>query len=282
MLSSVNLASRRTGALSRFAVSSSTFVAATFLLEIAVTSAVAVLTGLAYHVAVHGAPGDAGFYANIGALVGIIYASSFLTRGEYGIDSLLEGRRTNSHLLMVWTFAFAGIAIIGFLTKTSALFSRGWIALFYLASLFTVIVLNTLIHRGASAIVSNGLVRRRRLMLVGTDADINRLEREIADGAASVYVAARIVLPADVTAAQLTSALDSALGNARALGIEDVIISDAVASGDALEQCVSAFNLLPVAIHIGASTLIAVQRCPDISLRAHDGAVADARPAWAF
>jgi polysaccharide biosynthesis protein PslA len=242
---------------SRFALSSASFAGAAFAFELLVIVLTAVLTGVSYHIVAYGAPGSLDQYASIGALAGLTYTITFLVRDEYGVESLLEGRRVNSRVFLVWNLAFVALAAIGFLTKSTAEFSRGWLLLFYFVGLITVIGLNAGLQRGLGLLIERGVVRRRKLMIVGTDDDVARLEREISDGSASVYVAARIIVPeAGRDAGSISEVLESAARNARALGIEDVVISSGLSRPDYLDSCVAAFSLLPVAIHVGAGGLL--------------------------
>lgn len=242
---------------SRFALSSTAFAAAAFAIELLVIVAVAIVTGIGYHTVFYGVPGDVSRYADIGGLAGLTYALTFLVRDEYSVESLLEGRRGNTRLFLVWNVAFVTLAAIGFLTKSTAVFSRGWLLLFYSVGLIAVIALNATLQRSLGALIERGIVRRRRLMIVGTEDDVARLEREISDGAASVYVAARAIVPdASRGPVAISEILESAAGNARALGIEDVVISSGLSQPAFLDSCVAAFSLLPVAIHVGAGGLL--------------------------
>ena len=219
--------------------------------------AVAIATGIAYHLAVYGTAGRYENYAAVGSLAGLSYGMAFLVRDEYGLDNLLEGRRTNGRLFLVWNLAFAALAVIGFLTKSTAIFSRGWLVLFYATGLLAVIVLNMTLNRSLGLLIERGLVMRRRIMIVGSDDDIQRLEREFADGTTSVHVAARVSLPASQPADfDFAATLEAAAGNARSLSIDDVVISSAWSHGEFIERAISAFSLLPVVIHLGAGGLI--------------------------
>jgi polysaccharide biosynthesis protein PslA len=242
---------------SRFALSSSTFAGAAFALELLWIVAIAIATGVAYHAAIYGDVGAIDRYVDIGGMAGLTYALTFLVRDEYSVESLLEGRRANSHLFLVWNVAFVVLAAVGFLTKSTAVFSRGWLLLFYCVGFAAVISSNAVLQRSLGALIDRGIVRRRRLMIVGTEEDVARLEREISDGAASVYVAARAIVP-DISKGpvSISEILENAAGNARALGIEDVVISSGLSQPAFLDSCVAAFSLLPVAIHVGAGGLL--------------------------
>lgn len=60
-----------------------------------VTVLVAVATGVGYHLAVYEAVGEIDKFIGIGALAGLAYCLTFLAQDEYGVESLLEGRRSN-------------------------------------------------------------------------------------------------------------------------------------------------------------------------------------------
>ena len=246
---------------SRYALSSTAFAATAFLTEFSGITAMAIATGVAYHSVVYGQAGAIGLYANIGGMAGLVYALAFLIRDEYSVESLLEGRRVNSRLFLVWNLAFVALAVIGFLTKSTAEFSRGWLLLFYFVGLVTVIALNAGLQRSLGVLIEKGVVRRCKLMIVGSEDDVARLEREISDGAASVYVAARAIIPdvrrnGQFNGKSTAEVLEDAARNARVLGIEDVVITSGLSRPDFLDSCVAAFSLLPVAIHVGAGGLL--------------------------
>ncbi|NOT70949.1 MAG: exopolysaccharide biosynthesis polyprenyl glycosylphosphotransferase [Hyphomicrobium sp.] len=242
---------------SRFALSSTAFAAAAFIVELVFIVATAIVTGIAYHSFAYGYPGSIEQYANIGGLAGFVYGLTFLIRDEYSVESLLEGHRVNTRLFLVWSLAFVTLAAIGFLTKSTAEFSRGWLVLFYGAGLVVVVALNAGVQRSLAALIDRGIVRRRKLMIVGTEDDVAKLEREISDGAASVYVAARAIVPGTYCdQASISEVLEKAAANARVLGIEDVVISSGLSRPDFLDSSVAAFSLLPVAIHVGAGGLL--------------------------
>lgn len=148
------------------------------------------------------------------------------------------------------------MALIGFLTKTTSIFSRAWLIIFYCSGLVTLIALNAILHRSIATLIERGLIVPRRLMLVGAPAEVVRMEREIADGAAGAVVVARIVIAQDtIDTADVRDRLEGAVQIARMEGIQDVIISSGY-RGDFAEKAVEAFSLLPVVIHLGASGLV--------------------------
>lgn len=249
--------SRELTAVRGLGLSRTAFAVSAFLLEVTAIVAVAVATGVGYHVTYYGVAGDVEQYAAVGGLAALGYGLTFLLQDEYGVESLLEGRRSNGRLFFVWNLTFGALAIIGFLTKTTAIFSRAWLVIFYLAGLAIAIALNAGLHRTIGTLIERHVIRPRRLMLVGTQDEIKLLEREIADGAAGAHVSAKLVVDGDdFSRADTGEVLSGAIENARALGIEDVIIAGTWYRGDFIEHAVAAFSLLPVVIHLGAGGLV--------------------------
>ncbi len=242
---------------SRFALSSPAFAATAFFIELAAIILVSVVTGLWYHRIVYASSGQIESYAAIGSLTALVYGGVFLIRDEYSVESILDGNRGNSRLFLVWNMAFVALAVVGFITKSTAVFSRGWLLLFYVVGFLAVIALNAAVHRALDLFILHGVVRRRRMMIVGTDEDIQRLARDIADGGASVFVSARVVVPSAHQCDDVgREIIESAVANARSIGIEDIVISNGLSSTEFLERCVNAFSVLPVAIHLGTGGLV--------------------------
>jgi Undecaprenyl-phosphate glucose phosphotransferase len=241
---------------SRFALPRPSFSGAAFIIELAAIIASAVLTGCGYHYIVYGAPGSIENYAAIGSLTGLGYGLAFFIRDEYGVESLLEHRRTPGRLFLVWNLAFVGIAVIGFLTKSTQVFSRAWLVLFYVFGFAVALLLNAALNRGLARLIARGWLRRRKLMIVATAADLAKMEREITEDAAGFFIVARVALPRDQSGAEIDGALAAAVANARVLGVEDIVISDSLVGPDLLERSVNAFSVLPAAIHLSASGLL--------------------------
>lgn len=249
--------SRHALRFSRFVFTHVSLAAVAFLFEFTGIILTAISTGLAYHFTVYGGAGPIETYAAIGILTGLGYGLAFLIRDEYSIESLLQGPRNSGRIVFVWSFVFVGLAAIGFLTKTTHIFSRGWLVLFYALGMASVLLLNTALSRILTYLIARGWVHRRKLMLVATDVDLAAMDRDISEGVAGFHIAARVALPHGAASPEeIDDALRAAVDNARTLGIEDVLISSALSGPDFLERAVNTFSTLPVAIHLSAGGLI--------------------------
>ena len=134
--------------------------------------AAAVVSGAGYHFAVYGDIGMAANYTAFGMLAALLYVVPFIGQGESSIRSFLAGGQSMQRIALRWHVAFLLIAVIGFLTKTTDEFSRGWIVLFFLIGLFGLLRLERAATHLFRWALEQGRVRPRRLMLVGSDDDL--------------------------------------------------------------------------------------------------------------
>ena len=248
-----SVAAVESGADSRFALSSTAFASLAFLYELAAIIAVSIATGVGYHLVFYDSVGSIENFAVAGSLAGLAFTLTFLIRNEYSIEYVIEGRRSIPRLFAVWSLAFVALGVVGFLTKSSSMFSRGWMISFFTGGYVAVLALNHFLSRFLNMLVVRGLVRRRKVMIVGSAGDIERLDREIAQGGGNFILASRVVLTSDPLEAG--KALKGAVANARALGVEDIVLSHSLSNSDLLERSLAAFRLLPAAIHVGAGGL---------------------------
>lgn len=242
---------------SRFALAQSSLGAAAFLIELVSVVLIAIATGMSYHWVVYGEEGFVETYAAVGSLAGLGYSLAFLIRDEYAIDVLLEGRRSPGRVFLTWSLVFIGLSVIGFLTKSTHEFSRGWLVVFFVSGIASVLVLNAALSRAAVQIMARGWIRRRKVMIVATDHDVVSLENEINGGAAGFWIIARTAVPHIAQEPnEIDAVLEAAVANARMLGVEDIVISNGLARTQFLERAVNAFSVLPVALHLSTSGFV--------------------------
>ncbi|HRD76332.1 MAG TPA: exopolysaccharide biosynthesis polyprenyl glycosylphosphotransferase [Hyphomicrobiaceae bacterium] len=224
----------------------------TFLGEIAVITLTAIAACMAYHWLALGTIGSVRSFALVGGLTGILFAIPFLSRNEYRVASFLDGRRGPARIVGAWTYAFLALAGLAFLSKTTASFSRGAVLLFAMTGLIMVFIYEGVTGALIKRLLRSGRVAPRRLMLVGKDDDIRRYSerRGLPDVAARVvaYVSLPTVDPDAAGMARLSSALDRAAEQARAVGVDDILLLGALDDA-AVSRCIDIFHRLPVGIH---------------------------------
>jgi Undecaprenyl-phosphate glucose phosphotransferase len=239
------------------------FSVAAFLVEVAVILTVAVIVGTVYHLIAYGNKGMIESYLAIGGIAALAYTLPFLLREEYATHSYLEGHRDFGRTFMVWNAAILSLAVVGFLTKSTDIVSRGTIVLFYAGGLAALTGLSALTRQVLISLIASGRIACRRIMLVGAEDEVRRVQAEFAGNPGGIRVAAAQVLPAlaggdgaDSHAENLQRALAEAVEKARGFGVDDVVLLVEWSRSELINEIIAAFSVTPVAIHLGASSLI--------------------------
>jgi len=238
------------------------FAASALLLEFSVIVAGSVFTGSLCHNWAYRDAGDPAAYVGIGGAIALLYALPFVVRGEYAMRAFQDGRRSLGRMALVWTCAFLTLGVIGFLTKTTSLYSPGALLLFYLVGFCGLVAMRDLILDGLEALARANRLARRRLMLVGGAGEIQRFSAEIGGRDADFRVVGRLALPARTDRsdaagdALVSSALTCAVDQARLLDADDIVILTDWSRTDLIQEIVEAFRAVPAAIHLGASSVV--------------------------
>ncbi len=248
----------------RFAIGSGGFAVLALLLEMAVVILASVATGAAYHVMFYASAGLLETYAIVGVLTAFCYVLPFLMRDEYRAQDFLDGRRSPDRVFVIWNYAFLCLAMIGFLTKTTDFFSRGWLLLFYVAGLGSLLAAEALIRAALRHAIRNGLFASRRVMLVGATDEVGKMSAELAGATSGARVVATAALPIGITwtsdqsisSAVLDEALAAAVAEARSKKVHDIIILTDWSRSDLIGRIVDGFGSLPVAVHLGAAGVL--------------------------
>ncbi len=249
--------------VARLTISDIGFTAFALAAEAFVTIAIAAATGIAYHLAEYGVVGDVVAYLEVGALAALFYTLPFLFRDEYRLHTYAEGRRNIGRLFSVWNYTFLCIGLIGFLTKSAADTSRGWVVLFYVVGLMATLAVPVLVARLLKQLMKSGRVKPRRVMLLGAATELEELARQIDGEASCVRIAAIEPLPMREASfvpggesRVLKEALKQAAAKARALRIDDVIVGTEWSRDTVIREIVECFADLPLSIHLAASRLL--------------------------
>ncbi len=245
-------------ALQRLTFGNAGVTAAVAAAEALLIVVVAVASGSGYHLAFYDDIGSMAAYAAFGILAALFYIVPFVGRGESVLSALLGGGRPLQQIALRWHVAFLLIAAVGFLTKTTGTFSRGWIALFFLIGLFGLLRLEKTVAHLLRSAIARGRVRARRLLLVGTDEDLATYRAKRSRGGQHDQIVSVLRLaPAQLddsasARSSLAAALRSASDDARNLAIDDVLLLPATRRGHVLAACLDCFALLPVGVHLDA------------------------------
>jgi len=242
----------------RLALGNAAVTCAVVAAETALIVAAASLSGAGYHLAVYGDAGAVASYAALGLLTALLYVVPYLARGECSMRAFLTSGRTMQRVVLRWHVAFLLLAVVGFLTKTTDMFSRGWVAIFFVIGLFGLLHLEFAAGRLFRSMLAKGYVRPRRLLLVGGDDDLARYRaKRSRNGQHDLVVAVMRLDPAQLSgdaAAEkaLRAGLRRASEDARLLGVDDILLLADARRSAVLNACLDSFSLLPVSIHLDA------------------------------
>lgn len=248
------------------------FAVAALTTELLAVVALSVLTGAIYHLYAYGGMGMLDLYARFGFLAAFLYTLPFLFRNEYQFNDYLEDRKSLGRITRVWGFIFACLAVVGFLTKTTDAYSRGWVALFFVSGPLVLTFVSAAIRRALRKLIDVGRIEPRRLMLVGDSTELERFEQQMQGNASAVRIVASVGLPfrgmseTDTDALnELQASFDDAVVRARQMHVDDVIVFSEWSNHAFAERAIAAFSILPAALHLGASDLIGGFRKAQIS-----------------
>ncbi len=197
-----------------------------------------------------------------GVTIGLLYAVPFLAKRSYTIPGYLRGAHRPSRIFYAWNVAFVALLVLAFLTQTTIAVSRVTAVVFYGAGLLAMLALQGTVRRAIVAGLKSGRVPPRRIMLVGHKGSISGVSRRLAtavseDERLGVRVVAVTQLPPKDGPGDLAGDLAHAVGMARALLPDEIVIAASWNDDVTIDAAVRAFEQLPVAIHIDSGPVLA-------------------------
>jgi len=244
-------------------LSRGTFSSAIFLTDIALIVAMSCATGIAYHLAAYGDHGNIASFVRLGLLAAIIFAVSNLFRGEYRLPNFFSFKPHGRRTIQLWNVTLIALLMLGFLAQISVDYSRGWVVLFYCATLAGLIVLRFAIVRVTALARAAGLVSAQRIFLIGTGAQIGAFLHHYEPWLLGVaIVGCRFITPlaAATPDAERRATLDrdlaEAVASVRSLEPDAIFLLVPWSSTETIERCADTFLTLPVAIHLGAEQIL--------------------------
>ena len=138
--------------------------------DVALIVAMSCFTGIAYHLVVYDDPGDISSFLQVGVLAASIFAISNVFRGEYRLPNFFAFKSHARRTIQLWNVTLICLLMLGFLTQQITVdYSRGWIVLFYCATLAGLIVLRFVMVRVTEL--------AREAGLISTQADLSDRHR---------------------------------------------------------------------------------------------------------
>lgn len=229
------------------------------------------LLGVAYHMAFHAHLGILENFTAVGLLTAALFGLSVGSRGAYRFEHYLEHKHHIQTVAWGWNVAFLMLFAIGFLTKTSDIFSRGWLVLFYFGGFGAVVLQRAaiveLVKRGDKA----GFFNTRRALVVGCRDAVDDFLKRYDLSANGLCVVGTIALSeerADGGRDMIPDErLQRAVAEARFLEPDDIYIAVPWSRADLIDRYVNVFMTIPATLHLAPERIL--DRFGHVDLRRH-------------
>ena len=185
----------------------------------------------------------------VGILLGAIVVATGVQKGDYGIERYAERAGQFSRGFYGWNFAFLCVLALGFATQTSQEYSRGAVGALYVTGFLAMFGGRLALVRLVDSAQRRGLVRPRRVVVVGFEDALSQLAPRFDPAADRMEVAAMIALRDNQ--AYLADDLALAAASARMLRPDDIYIAIPWSRTREIEDCVDTFLRVPAEIHLG-------------------------------
>ena len=190
----------------------------------------------------------------VGLVVAAVVVLAAAQRGQYGREGYAARNGQFIRALAAWNFAFLCALALGFATRTSSVYSRGAVGVFYVAGFLALFGVRRLLVALVERAEWAGWVAPRRVVVVGLEGALAHGAPRFDPIADRLEVAAAVALRDDP--ASLADDLALAAATVRVLRPDDVYLALPWARADLIATCVDAFIRTPVEIHLGGEALL--------------------------
>ncbi len=240
-----------------------TFSTAIFLIDVALIVAMSCVTGVVYYRIAYGDIDEISTCVQVGLLAASIFAISNVFRGEYRMPNFFAFKPHARRTIQLWNVTLICLLMLGFLAQVSVAYSRGWIVLFYFATLAGLLVSRFVIVRITALARAAGLISAQRICLIGTGAQIGAFVQHYEPWALGLHiVGCRFLTPVAATVSPETrrAVLDrdvaEAVASVRSLEPDAIYLLLPWSAIDIIDRCAKTFLALPVEIHLGPEQIL--------------------------
>ncbi|WP_342360447.1 undecaprenyl-phosphate glucose phosphotransferase [Terrarubrum flagellatum] len=220
------------------------------------------VAGAIYHHTFYGSPAVTEIQLQMGALIALFVIAPCILRGDYELPNYLTIDGQLLQIFKRWNVAFLFGISLTFLTKTSAVYSRGTFLVFYICGYLALaggrVLVMSVVHR----LSRNGPMLARRVFLVGVDTEVlSFVSRHWPLNHGVQVVGLANISPSALNdrapdSEALEKELRAAVARARLSSPDDVFLlldrnRDAV-----VDRAIDHFLTIPASIHLGADRML--------------------------
>lgn len=183
-----------------------------------------------YQVVTTGEFNNADHLLGAGIVSALLYVAIGLSGGFYDIRAAFSKRKDAARILAQWSIVGLLLALLAFLMKSGAVFSRGSVICFGSLALLSLLVCRRFSKRLVSAAVTDGQVQGRRAIVLGTRDELGALAAGDLLERFGLTEVERIVFTSDrnsgiAMSASESSSLEQALTVARDRGVDEIVLA---------------------------------------------------------
>ena len=195
-----------------------------------------------------------GSVVDLGAIVALLAVVWGLQTNAYGLANFASFSSHFRRSFATWNFAFFCAAAIGFATKTSEEYSRGLVAMFYVAGFGAMLAAHWLLVQLVLTTQRAGYAPHRRVVFVGFEDNLNDVLRRYEEDGFSRDVVAAVALRD--SQAYLADDLALCSASIRMLRPSEICIAVPWSRASVIEACVDEFLRTPSEIHLAPDALL--------------------------
>jgi Undecaprenyl-phosphate glucose phosphotransferase len=170
------------------------------VLDFSVVLGFGLLAGFAYHMSLLGDAGPMRFYGSYAIAFAMVFSLMMLATDRYHIVNLYDQQRMTRDLALRYVASFSIVVTGVFLTKLADDLSRVTLVLQFFVMLAALMVARSVAHRAIVWGTKFGVVRARRVVLVGSDQAISSFARQFQPWNDGIWIVGTSVIPAKLIA----------------------------------------------------------------------------------
>ena len=217
--------------------------------DAAVIALAALVSGLFYQ-----QTADAWDTERSGLLVSMLFLGINAFRHDYEMLRYLSLKGHLERSVTAWLAAFGVALMLAFMTKTTAVFSRGAVGIFFVVGFAAVMLVRQVLVRHIRVRAEAGQIVSRRVILVGAEHEILAFIARYRPSQYGMQVVGAPVLRDRPES--LGDDLALAVATARMLRPDEVFLLVPWNDRELIDQCVDMFRRLPAAIHLGPARFL--------------------------
>ncbi len=225
--------------------------------------AMAFALGTLYHLVVYGGTGPSFSFVEIGLVATSIFVLPSAIHGHYAIANYLSFKPHVRRVFTLWNVTFLCLLTLGFLAKTTEVYSRGTMILFYAGGLPALLLARFALVRAIILGSKFGIVSAQRVCLIGSEDDIAAFLQRYEPwnfGLQTVALLPLTPVPQGASAAARRALLDldlkRAVDSAREQRPDAMFIVAPWSETETIDRCVEEFLTVPAEIHLGPERIL--------------------------